>query len=200
MFDFISNIFSKDEPVVRRSVLASIEEAKDLLKEAMGILGSPNEDSLMREEDISRIAGLLPLIPDDVRVVTVSWKDAGALYGARQAGAFFTTVMETPVVVVNVFPRVMIVDYHSLVAHELVHYEQWVRGDLKFLGNGIEWKGEVYSPEFQGKGMRKLIETEVLNKPWEVEAYARTSGGIEAALSFTMATKRHLKQWRKDNL
>lgn len=74
---------------------------------------------------------------------------------------------------------------HSIV-HELVHYEQWKRGDLQTSPehDGLLWKGKLYTNEYMTEshgmsfadGMRWQIE----NLPWEEEAYGSCDQMVNA--------------------
>lgn len=64
----------------------------------------------------------------------------------------------------------------NTLTHELIHYYQWVRGDLKVVPEGVVWKGKLYTeliPPFTK--IRDRISWEIVNKPWELEAYSLTS-------------------------
>jgi hypothetical protein len=62
-----------------------------------------------------------------------------------------------------------------LVAHELIHHEQWLRGDLTYTANTTVWKGEEFDPvkyrEIMAEPANTTIRSQLLNFPWEREAY-----------------------------
>lgn len=53
-----------------------------------------------------------------------------------------------------------------MLRHEMVHYDQWARGDFRVLDgdSGIVWRGREYSSE-------ELESISEYDKPWEREAY-----------------------------
>lgn len=65
---------------------------------------------------------------------------------------------------------------HSIV-HELVHYNQWKRGDFQAdpEGRGLLWKGELYTYEFLAESDKMSfsdsLKWQIENLPWEDEAY-----------------------------
>ena len=65
---------------------------------------------------------------------------------------------------------------HSIV-HELVHYNQWKRGDFQAdpEGQGLLWKGELYTYEYLAESDKMSfsdsLKWQIENLPWEDEAY-----------------------------
>ena len=62
-------------------------------------------------------------------------------------------------------------------AHELVHVNQYLIGDLSWRDKGLLWKGEIFLPEYL---------TDHLETPYEIEAYGREKGLL---ISFLMKWK-----------
>ena len=66
--------------------------------------------------------------------------------------------------------------YSEYVQHEMVHFDQWKRGDLVFDGLYVQWQDlrKHISEIFDVKGLnREEIIKQQTNFPWEMEAYAR---------------------------
>lgn len=61
-------------------------------------------------------------------------------------------------------------DLMTSLAHELVHAEQWARGDFTRVGDEISWKGEVVDVRH---ALKFLDREEYESLPWESEAYGR---------------------------
>ncbi len=64
------------------------------------------------------------------------------------------------------------------VRHELVHIDQFNRGDLKFTDTNYIWKGKTYSFYETNKGVENAkypILYSIYNLPWEEEAYMKTA-------------------------
>lgn len=51
----------------------------------------------------------------------------------------------------------------KVVNHEMVHIDQFKRGDLDYDDNNVYWKGKTYSRSQMQEGAKSL--------PWEKEAY-----------------------------
>ena len=51
----------------------------------------------------------------------------------------------------------------KVVNHEMVHIDQFKRGDLDYDDNNVYWKGKTYSRSQMQEGAKNL--------PWEKEAY-----------------------------
>lgn len=74
---------------------------------------------------------------------------------------------------------------HSI-EHELVHYNQWRRGDLQTdpEHQGLLWKGKLYTNEYMAKshGMSFAdgLKWQIENLPWEEEAYGSCDQMINA--------------------
>ena len=54
----------------------------------------------------------------------------------------------------------------KVVDHEMIHIDQFKRGDLDYDDNNVYWKGKTYSRGQMREGAKNL--------PWEKEAYARS--------------------------
>ncbi len=58
----------------------------------------------------------------------------------------------------------------SVVAHEMAHISQYLRGDLKSIDHKrLNWKGKVY--KLTDKRFRKMSLKQYKKLPWEAEAY-----------------------------
>lgn len=59
----------------------------------------------------------------------------------------------------------------AVIAHEMIHLEQYERGDLAFNPNtgAVTWKGKAYSAS-----------SEYMSRPWEVEAFRRQKDLIKS--------------------
>lgn len=95
---------------------------------------------------------------------------------------------------------------HSIV-HELVHYNQWKRGDLQTdpEHRGLTWKGELYTNEFMAKSNEMPFADglmwQIENLPWEDEAYGScdhmdNAGRDERELYYWLCD--HYRQESKD--
>lgn len=111
-------------------------------------------------------------IPADI-VVMVTGVDAVAeanYYGLPKSSmaAGFMVIDGIPHISVDL-TQVNGSQLEGAVEHELVHYRQWLRGDLEFNGDGtISWKG-VPQPL-----LRPDAGAAYFNQPWEREAYIET--------------------------
>tara|TARA_R100000935_G_scaffold19605_1_gene37603 strand:+ start:174 stop:488 length:315 start_codon:yes stop_codon:yes gene_type:complete len=54
----------------------------------------------------------------------------------------------------------------KVVDHEMVHIDQFKRGDLDYDDKNVYWKGKTYSRSKMQEGAKEL--------PWEKEAYNKT--------------------------
>jgi len=54
----------------------------------------------------------------------------------------------------------------KVVGHEMVHIDQFKRGDLDYDDKNVYWKGKTYSRSKMQEGAKEL--------PWEKEAYNKT--------------------------
>lgn len=70
--------------------------------------------------------------------------------------------------IIEVDPRMKMVDLLEIVAHELVHSEQYKQGRLNHQGAKAIYEGKTYT---QGRFGSKAY----YNDPWEVEAYSRAA-------------------------
>lgn len=96
----------------------------------------------------------------------VVFREVSILKGDKFAGVFYPMSDNTCVLMLGV-DRKGRLDVQTL-HHELIHYDQFVRGDLAVSSTGeIIWRGEFY-PAPNGK-----IGRAYLNTPWEQEAYAK---------------------------
>ncbi len=74
---------------------------------------------------------------------------------------------------------------HSIV-HELVHYDQWKRGDLQTdpEHRGLLWKGKLYTNEYMtashGMSFADGMKWQIENLPWEEEAYGSCDQMVNA--------------------
>lgn len=74
---------------------------------------------------------------------------------------------------------------HSIV-HELVHYDQWKRGDLQTdpEHRGLLWKGKLYTNEYMtashGMSFADCLKWQIENLPWEEEAYGSCDQMVNA--------------------
>lgn len=79
-------------------------------------------------------------------------------------------------------------DIFETIRHELVHYEQWQRGDLKITDEGIVWKDKLYPHNEINELMRceaeEAIYRSIKHFPWEWEAY-KDSSQLDELLSET---------------
>jgi hypothetical protein len=70
-------------------------------------------------------------------------------------------------------------EFAFVLKHELVHYDQWKRGDLEFGSRGLIWKGDFYPMETITASVADDEIMTMLNQvselPWETEAYARVT-------------------------
>lgn len=57
----------------------------------------------------------------------------------------------------------------SVVAHEMTHVSQFLRGDLESLEDGFKWKGQVF--KYSDKAFKKMNYEKYRALPWETEAY-----------------------------
>jgi len=69
---------------------------------------------------------------------------------------------------IQIDPRMKMVDLLEIVAHELIHNEQYKQGRLNLDGSKAVYEGKSYS---KGKFGSKAY----YNDPWEVEAYSRAA-------------------------
>jgi hypothetical protein len=58
-------------------------------------------------------------------------------------------------------------DRKDVLAHEMVHKNQMLRGELQYNNEDVIWKGKTYSRESMNEGAASL--------PWEKEAYNKTN-------------------------
>ena len=63
-------------------------------------------------------------------------------------------------------PSVPKKDRKDVLAHEMVHKEQILRGDLQYSNENVLWKGKNFSRKSMNEGAEQL--------PWEKEAYNKT--------------------------
>ena len=80
--------------------------------------------------------------------------DAGIAAEANKDGTIFMD------------PSVPKKDRKDVLAHEMVHKEQILRGDLQYSNENVLWKGKNFSRKSMNEGAEQL--------PWEKEAYNKT--------------------------
>lgn len=128
-----------------------------------------------------RASGCADIIPDEIKVLGSSEKEMREAFEkggvdpnlVSPAGALFTTLDNEPYLFINTDVLFNNID---MIKHELIHYQQWKRGDLIFdHEKGVIWKGQVWDKEIIQTSLQGDIAlADQLLFPWEVEAYLLT--------------------------
>jgi hypothetical protein len=85
--------------------------------------------------------------------------------------ALFTVFNGEPVLVINHSQRGYL--NRKVIHHELLHYEQWKRGDISFM-DGVTWKGTHFSAEEHERVRQLPALHQMAVYPWEAEAYLKS--------------------------
>ncbi len=94
--------------------------------------------------------------------------------GEGEVGAMFSMANDNQSAgIVIPIESIHMKQFEGTLRHEMVHYDQWLRGDLSMKEGCIVWKGETYEPILHDESatFEDIIIREIRDLPWEREAY-----------------------------